>query len=156
MKKLLFLLLLLISSQTTSQETISKSKNPRVTKPMGINFDLASPSILGVSFDYFMNSKINFEAGIGYSGISLGSTYHFYGDRADKKWTPYLGFFLGHKFKEYPFLNDQGELPYKKSGAYIPVGIQYLNHDGFTIRFEMELQSFGLLYSGGIKVGYHF
>ena len=64
-----------------------------------------------------------------------------------------------HQLQQFlldPYLNDQGELPYKKSGAYIPFGFQYLNHDGFTIRFEMELQSFGLLYSGGMKVGYHF
>jgi len=42
---------------------------------MGINFDLASPSTLGVTFDYFINQKINIEAGIGYSGITSGSAY---------------------------------------------------------------------------------
>lgn len=156
MKKALFLIFLFFVIITFAQEKIPASNNPRIERPMGINFDLASPSILGLTFDYFISPKINLEAGIGRNGISLGGAYHFNGDMENKKWTPYIGLYAGHKFNLTSFKDDKENDVYTKNGAYIPFGMQYLNHDGIIIRFEIELQSFGLLYSGGIKIGYHF
>lgn len=154
MKKTILVLFMIISNHIYAQEIKKDSNNPRLNRPLGLNFNILGPSILGLSTDYFITSKVNIEAGIGFFGYYGGATYHFNGDQNNRKWTPYTGAYLSHLFDigwdEDNTIDDSPE-----NGIYIPFGLQYLNNDGITIRFELATGTI-LSFYGSLKLGYHF
>ncbi len=154
MKKNLLLLCLFISCQVYSQDDFIENVNPRTSRPFGINFNIYGPSILGLSTDYYINSKTNLEVGVGLFGYFGGATYHFNGDKKTKKLTPYLGLYT-HRFFDFEFDEETNKDDDVRTGIYIPFGIQYINEDGITFRIEIATGSIIPLW-GALKFGYHF
>jgi hypothetical protein len=139
--------------------------NPRLDNRFGVNINIGSPTIgLSVSFDCFITSSVNIEAGGGLFGLFGGIKYHFFGSKNTANWTPYLGLFYAYNLSI--FNNENTNL-------YVPLGLQYTSNEGFT--FGVELAGRFLITSannssslfdnssdyivplwGAIKFGYHF
>lgn len=133
-----------------NEEEIS---NPRIERPFGLSISAGGPTFLvSLSANYFVSSTVNFEAGIGVYGFYTGATYHFNGERNEKKWTPYTGAFLFI----IPSILGEGAHP----GLFIPLGMQFMNIGGFTFRAEVAgiLSDFNdnVPVWGALKFGYHF
>jgi hypothetical protein len=148
MSRLLPLLLfLLISFGAFSQDS-----NPRKAHPFGISAVALGPSgALSLSLDWFVVPTINVEAGAGLFGYYGGAQYHFQGNE-NKNWTPYAG---GYLIEYMEILGSD------YSGAYVPVGMQYLGNKGF--RFAIEVAYVNIPNNdhatnvwGALKLGFHF
>lgn len=142
---------------STSHEDSIINTNPRLDNQFGINFNFGGPSIVGsVSFDYFITSSINIEAGIGYIGFFGGIKYHLGGQKVNRHWTPYLGLFA----VRIPEIEGVHRVD-ARSGLYMPLGIQYMSNIGITIgaevaRIAIESIANDTKYWGAVKLGYHF
>ena len=133
MKNLIMLLTLLVSSNLLAQDISAENSNPRINNRFGINANLGGPSlILSLSIDYFFTPNINVETGAGLFGYYGGVKYHINGNRPEKNWTPYVGLYLMH-IPEITFFNTVEA----RNGLYIPLGLQYLSNNGFTVGAEM-------------------
>jgi hypothetical protein len=142
---------------STHQEDSIKSTNPRLANRFGINFNFGGPSIVGsVSFDYFITSSFNIEAGVGYIGFFGGIKYHLGGQKVNRHWTPYLGLYA----VRIPELTGSFKVD-ARSGLYMPLGIQYMSNIGITLgaevaRIAIESIANDTKYWGAVKLGYHF
>jgi hypothetical protein len=133
---------------------IARGSNPRLNNRLGLNIIMGGPStVLSLSFDCFITSSVNIEAGAGLLGVFGGMKYHFLGSDNNVNWTPYLGLFAAYN------INYDDEY----TNLYIPLGLQYTGNKGF--RFAVELagilvKDFDYSYVilpvwGAIKFGYH-
>jgi len=138
--------------------------NPRLDNRFGVNINTGSPTIgLSVSFDCFITSSVNIEAGGGLFGLFGGIKYHFFGSKNTANWTPYLGLF-------YAYNPDLFEPSHYNTNLYVPLGLQYTSNKGFIFGVELAgrytLNTSYLSGSyftdpvnpiwGAIKFGYHF
>jgi len=138
--------------------------NPRLDNRFGVNINIGSPTIgLSVSFDCFITSSVNIEAGGGLFGLFGGIKYHFFGSKNTANWTPYLGLF-------YAYNPDLFEPSHYNTNLYVPLGLQYTSNKGFIFGVELAgrytLNTSYLSGSyftdpvnpiwGAIKFGYHF
>ncbi|MFT6718632.1 MAG: hypothetical protein ACJAY8_001028 [Sphingobacteriales bacterium] len=143
--------------QTTSLKDSIHGTNPRWANRFGVNFNVGGPSIVGsISFDYFITSSINVEAGVGYIGFFSGIKYHLEGKKVDRHWTPYVGLYA----VRIPELRGDFKLD-GRNGLYMPLGVQYMSNFGITIgaefaRIAIESIANDTKYWGALKVGYHF
>lgn len=130
-------------------------KNRRRKDPFGVNVGILGPTGWGmVSVDYFIDSKINVEGGIGIqtNGINptslfLGAKYHV-GAKFLAGITPYFG--VMNAF----FWND-GKL--RQHNLYFPIGLHKIKRDKWTWAIELAYQF--NKYSnqniwGAFKIGY--
>ena len=127
--------------------------NPRLNNRLGLNIIMGGPStVLSLSFDFFITSSVNIEAGAGFWGLFSGMKYHFLGSKNTAKWTPYLGLFYAYNIT----YDDE------YTNIYIPLGLQYTGNKGF--RFAVELAgilgkdidySYAIPIWGAIKFGFH-
>jgi hypothetical protein len=154
MKKIIIIIFLIVSNQVYSQEKHDKI-NPRTDDPFGLNFNIGGPSILGLSTNYYINPKTSFEAGIGLYGVFGGGTYHF-NESNNKKLTNYFGVFAHHLF-DIGFIDEDSNSAEDdiRNGIYFPFGIQYLDFNDISVRFEIATGTIIKLFFG-IQFGYHF
>ena len=139
--------------------------NPRLDNRFGVNINIGSPTIgFSVSFDCFITSSVNIEAGIGLFGAFGGMKYHFSGSKNTANWTPYLGLFYGANLS----LESDAY-----TNLYVPLGLQYTGNKGFVFAVEIagifvvkELNDYSSFFPnsseilispvwGAIKLGYH-
>lgn len=154
MKKTLLILFMIISNHFYAQEAPSKI-NPRIDNPFGLNFNFGGPSILGLSANYYLNTKTSVEAGFGFFGLFAGGTYHF-NESKNKLWTNYFGVFAHHAFDIGFQDEDSNSIEDDiRNGVYIPFGIQYLDYNDLSVRFEIATGTILKLFFG-IQLGYHF
>ncbi len=133
-----------------------KQEGIREKRNFGINAALGGSPVIGVTLDTFvMNGYLNLELSLlaGYMPLVLGVKFYF---TPENNFSLYAG---GH------FL-----LPVDDSigAVYFPLGLEYMNDNGFTISVEggllnLKLNLFGShdniwdkVLWGGIKIGYHF
>lgn len=144
----------LVSSQSfTPQEEI----NPRIENPVGVNFNLFSPYIIGLSVDYFATPNFNISAGLGPFNLSAGVDYHFGGHIANKNWTPMIGLDILAIHGPFDFLLDLLGVDVPLI-FYIPLGIHYQANGGFNFAADVGplFTSGGGTVYVGLKLGYHF
>ena len=145
------------NENNNGQKNSVESTNPRVTNPFGVNLNIGGPSILlSFSLDYFITSSLNIEAGVGLIGTFAGIKYHLNGHKVDKNWTPYLGLYAV-RIPEITFFSTTPA----RNGLYIPLGIQYISNEGYTLGVEaagitIKDIADGTNIWGAIKLGYHF
>lgn len=154
---LFFCVSVFINAQNSNFSQINQieetTSNSRIENPFGLSINLGGPTYaISFSADYYVSSTVNIEAGFGLLGLYGGVTYHFNGDQDEKKWTPYTGTLLTLVPE---FLGDDEYL-----GLYIPLGMQFLNDDGFTFGAEVagrlsENPNNPYLWAA-LKIGYHF
>jgi len=143
--------------------------NPRLDNRFGVNINIGSPTIgLSVSFDCFITSSVNIEAGAGLLGAFGGMKYHFFGSKNTANWTPYLGLYIARNLTDVDAIFNEifgSSSSFKafNSNLYFPVGFQYISKDGFTFGAEFagrilvpELAAAQIPFGGAIKFGYHF
>jgi len=106
-------------------KSYSNKNCPRNLKPLGINITAGGPSLVGVSFDYFVTPFLNIEAGGGYLGLYSGVKYHLVAYRNDP-WTPYFGIQGTYSFEG-------------KAGIYIPGGFHFIGRHSVSFSFEFAL-----------------
>ncbi len=126
--------------------------NPRLDNRFGVNINIGSPTILlSVSFDCFITSSVNIEAGAGLFGLFGGMKYHFLGSKNTANWTPYLGLF--YAYNPNLFVPSDYEI-----ALYFPLGIQYTSNKGFIFGVELagRLLAEDIPIWGAIKIGGHF
>ncbi len=138
--------------------------NPRLDNRFGVNINIGSPTIgFSVSFDCFITSSVDIEAGGGLFGLFGGMKYHFLGNKNTANWTPYLGLF-------YAYNPNLFEPSHYNTNLYFPIGLQYTSNKGFIFGVELAgrytLNTSYLSGSyftdpvdpiwGAIKFGYHF
>jgi len=142
--------LFIITIAFLAPTTYAQDKIPRMDYRNGVGLYFIGPNAVGsVSYDYFVTPHLNAEAGIGFIGVHLGLKTHFWGGRADKKWTPYLGASITRSL--FPSVGTD-YLP------YFPAGINYVGENGFNFAFEIApLQLNFLAWNvAGLKFGYRF
>ncbi len=108
------------------------------------------PNVVGsVSYDYFLNSNLNAEAGIGFIGIHAGLKVHLWGGSAGKSWTPYFGAAITRSL--FPSVGVD-YLP------YFPIGLHFAGKNRLNLSFEVApLQLKFLAWNiAGVKIGYRF
>lgn len=132
-------------------------KNRRAKYPLGINLIAFGPSgAAGVSLDWFIKPKVNFEFGVGLIDLKsfnpsyfAGLKYHIFGNTVSNS-TPYLGFFDRVSI-------DSSRVSHQ---IYIPIGLQIIKKSKLTWNFELaynyNLQSYKSHFGGAIKMGYRF
>jgi hypothetical protein len=138
--------------------------NPRLDNRFGVNINIGSPTIgLSVSFDCFITSSVNIEAGGGLFGLFGGIKYHFFGSKNTANWTPYLGLFIARNLTADFDIFGTSSGDDWNTNLYFPVGIQYISKEGFTFGAELagrilvpEIAVAQFPFWGAIKFGYHF
>lgn len=113
-------------------------KNKRKKYPVGINLGVLGPTGWGnLSLDWFINSNIDIEAGLGIlskeeATVSYfgGVKYHVLG-KSFSNFTPYFGVMDAVYFLE-------GGL--KQHNLYFPIGIHKIKRDKFSWALEMAYQ----------------
>ncbi|WP_066758260.1 hypothetical protein [Crocinitomix algicola] len=165
MKQVLAFILIIISSFIYANEfqEIFPEKdrkivwNRREKYPAAINLYALGPiGLIGVSFDYFINQKLNIEAGAGIRsfendpGFTLGLKYNFLG-KTPLNLTPYVGIFNGFEPTENSIRNYN---------IYIPFGLHRLKRDRFTwsveVAFQYNVYRKDEYFFGGFRMGYRF
>jgi hypothetical protein len=130
-------------------------KNRREKLPLGINVGILGPTGWGaVSMDYFIDSKINLEAGIGIqtkginpTSLFVGAKYHV-GAKFLGGITPYFGVMDAFFWKDGEFYQHN---------LYFPIGLHKIKRDRWSWALELAYQF--NKYSdqniwGAFKVGY--
>ncbi len=131
---IIFTLLLFTPGALFSQEynqftSDSITYQVRDERPFGLSLNLLGPSILAsLSGNYYITPKTKFEGGAGLLGCYAGLDYHFRPNGFHDYWSHYLG----AKYSFIPNIGIGGS-PQEKyfHGLYVPVGLQYLNKNGF-------------------------
>lgn len=130
-------------------------KNRRKKHPLGINFGILGPTGWGlVSVDYFIDSKIDIEGGIGIqtNGINatsffLGAKYHL-GAKFLGGITPYFGVMDA-------FFWNTGD--FYQHNLYFPIGLHKIKRDKWTWAVELAYQFNRYTNKniwGSVKIGY--
>jgi hypothetical protein len=163
-KKIILLIAALLLTKTIYAQDSVKSiiENPRIKRPLGISFNLGSPTyIASISLDIFILPVLNIEFGGGIWGYFGGAKYHFRGNM-NKRETVYTGIVV----TAYPPLEigpswGNKTTPHTIYGVYVPIGLSTVSKTGYTFSIEMafnsknqEFTSFPLWFS--LKFGYHF
>jgi hypothetical protein len=146
LKKTSALLIIILSAITVYGQT----ENPRTKNRNGISLYAMGPNVVGsFSYDYFLTSNLNAEAGIGFIGIHGGLKVHLWGGKADKSWTPYFGAAITRSL--FPSVGVD-YLP------YFPIGIHFAGKNRLNFSFEVAPLQFKLLAwnVAGVKIGYRF
>jgi len=138
------------------QPKFNVSKGLREENNFGINASFGGSPIVGLSLDYFVTENFNIEVSFvaGIYPVVIGMKYYF---TPKKNFSAYLGIhtFIG-------IVN------------YLPIGIEYMFNNGFTISVEagpLVMPELNIYHDddddddddelmvipwGGVKVGYHF
>jgi len=158
-----------LTARSTPYGLIGSAANLREERPFGIAANLGTAAIAGVSVDYFVNPRLNLEAGIGI-GQYLAVKYHPFGDRRRWMWSPYIGLAGGHVADWYSplfdFFSDDRKADHY-FGFYLPVGGHFIADGGFSFNVEVACAALWPAKEnnlveplrgpfGGIRLGYHF
>jgi len=137
----------------------AQSDNYVKNRPIGINLNIGGSGIAGaLSVDYFIQKKLDIEAGVGPFTYFAGFKYHF----SQKKYNPEKSFFTGLYHTRIVGLFDTPG----RNGIYIPLGFHEANKKGIFYSLEIAylrfyntdnvylIQDFPIW--GGLRFGYHF
>lgn len=137
---------------------LSIYKNRRAKYPVGINVHAFGPGgVSGLSVDWFIVPKINFEFGAGLNDLKTfrpsyfaGGKYHFFGNTISNT-TFYLGLF--------DKLTVDSEVNFDNT-LYVPFGLQRIKKSKLTWNIEVaytyNLLSYKSQVWGAFKLGYRF
>ena len=132
-------------------------KNRRAKYPVGINVVAFGPSgLAGLSIDWFIKPKFNFEFGAGLNDLKTnqpsyfaGGKYHLFGNSISNT-TFYFGVFDKVTLNS----NTVGHM------LYVPIGLQRIKKNKLTWNIEVaytyDLNSFKSKVYGAFKLGYRF
>ena len=147
-KKILFLLMMLVLTSTTNaQDSLLSSRTIKING-LSVGFAGAPQWPIGISYNQWINNKLQFEIGIGM--LAVGASFNCY---LTNPLTTKFNFYSGVS----AMYNYQDGLPM----LYLPVGIMYYSKKHFQYNFDL-----GLLLAEnikpipspwfGLKIGYHF
>ena len=150
---------LLVSANETKQFNNKDLfyKNRRAKYPVGVNLMAFGPAgVTGVSVDWFLVPKLNFELGAGLNNLKslrpsyfAGGKYHFFGNTISNT-TFYLGLFD-------KVMMDNTTVT---QTLYAPFGIQRIKKNKLTWNIEVaytyDVQTYKSQVWGAFKLGYRF
>lgn len=151
MKNLLLIFSFFVAVNIYAQDI--SIENIRADRKFGIGGQFLGPTILiSLQLDYFITQNLNLEVGGGALGYYGGVKWYFGSKDKPTNWAPYVG-------GCYISVLDDIFRGGMRSGAYFPLGIQFISKGGFT--FAPEVAGLYLPGSltpvwGAIKLGYHF
>ncbi len=157
MKKILFLSLLIFFTYDSSAQFKEIFKSRREKLPLGINLVMFGPNgLIGISVDYFVTPKLNFEIGTGRQlpftlpqSYYFGGKYHFFG-KTFVNATFYLGIYDAFYYTGTDLRNHS---------IYIPFGIQRIKKNKFAWSLEVAFQNninYNSYVWGAAKFGFRF
>ena len=130
----------------------------------GINLQILGPTVLSLYLQSAINShNLNWNFGIGIIGdIQLGLNYHFLKDRAQSGGSPYIGVQVSriNQIKiSGPIRSEVNTI-----SIYIPIGLEFIKHNGFTSAIEVgpnfpgedfsQINTAPILFA--LRIGKHF
>lgn len=120
-------------------------------RPIGLNINLLGPTLLtSLSVDYFIVPFLNVEAGAGFFGYFAGLKYNCIYGPFTYGISPYCGVLYS---KVIPLF-------YEEKYYYIPIGLQYIDKNGFGISTEAAYRTNKRFRNNAfyfsVKLNYHF
>ena len=130
----------------------------------GINLQFLGPTVFSLYLQSAINShNLNWNFGIGIIGdIQLGLNYHFLKDRAQSGGSPYIGVQVSriNQIKiSGPIRSEVNTI-----SIYIPIGLEFIKHNGFTSAIEVgpnfpgedfsQINTAPILFA--LRIGKHF
>jgi len=147
----------MLTFPTTDHSEFDFLKNRRKKHPLGVNVGVMGPTGWGfASVDYFLDSKIDLEAGVGVgfqtneltpASMFLGAKYHV-GAKFLAGITPYFGIMDAFFWSDGKFYQHN---------LYLPIGLHKIKRDKWTWAIEVAYQFNQYANQsvwGSFKVGY--